>query len=110
MARSPRVFSAPTGKKMELGMTQDTKQKTEANLEDIAAAVERIPNDDVSWDEFKKIGMAIWSATDGSDEGFDIFDRWSQKSVAKYDTEGTGVAWHEITRSPPKDIRVGPLF
>jgi hypothetical protein len=53
--------------------------------------------------------MAIWAATQGSEEGFEAFDAWSQKWV-KYDADGTRKAWEEITRSPPTEIDAGTLF
>jgi hypothetical protein len=53
--------------------------------------------------------MALWRATDGSDEGFRIFDEWSQKST-KYSATETERRWDGITRSPPRDIGVGTIF
>src|SRR5262249_49529723 len=50
----------------------------------VAAALAVIPNDDLAWDDWTRIGMAVWRATNGSAEGFDAFDKWSKKS-RKYD-------------------------
>jgi putative DNA primase/helicase len=75
----------------------------------VAAALEVIPNDDVGWDEWTRIGLAIWAATSGSDEGFDTFDHWSSKS-GKYNSQRTRKRWREFHRSPPDRIGAGTLI
>jgi hypothetical protein len=84
-------------------------QNARAHPKLVAAALKVIPNDDVGWDEWKKIGLATWAATNGSDEGFEAFDGWSSKS-GKYDARTTLKAWHQIDRSPPDQIGAGSLF
>ena len=54
----------------------------EADPELVAAAVEAIPNPDLSWNDWKRIGMAIWVATGGSDHGRELFDKWSASPVS----------------------------
>jgi hypothetical protein len=73
----------------------------------VDAALEVIPNDDIDWDEWNKIGMAIYAATNGG--GFATFDAWSQKSK-KYNAKDTKNKWHAYHRSPPKRIGCGTLF
>jgi len=76
----------------------------------VAAAVAAIPNDaSVGWDQWNKIGMAIWAATDGSDAGFKIFDDWSQR-WSGYDATDTETRWQAYQHSPPQAIGVGTLF
>jgi putative DNA primase/helicase len=75
----------------------------------IAAALSAIPNDDVGWDDWKRIALATWRATAGSEEGFEAFDKWSQKS-RKYDAETTRKTWQDIARSPPTRIGAGTIF
>lgn len=74
----------------------------------IAPALRAIPNDDVSWDEHNRIGMATYAASGGSDEGFEAFDNWSQKS-AKYDSRETAKRWEHYRHSPPNQIGMGAL-
>jgi hypothetical protein len=74
----------------------------------IAAAVEVIPNDDLDWEEWNRIGMAIWMASDGTDAGFDIFDTFSQKS-GKYNSRTTAKRWRSYFKSPPDRIGFGTL-
>jgi hypothetical protein len=81
----------------------------EAEPDIIAAAMAVIPNDDVPWDKWNRMGMAFWRATAGSAEGFAIFDSWSQKS-SKYNAATTRKRWEGYSRSPPDSIGAGTIF
>jgi hypothetical protein len=74
---------------------------------DVAAALAAIRNADLPWDEWNRIGMATWAATQG--KGFAAFDAWSQKSV-KYNPDVTRGRWDHYPSSPPNDIGAGTLF
>src|SRR5262249_8662614 len=80
-----------------------------ASPERIRAAMRVIPNPDLGWDDFKKLGLATWRATGGSDEGFAIWDEWSRKS-SKHNADNTRREWDRITRSPPSRIGAGTIF
>lgn len=73
----------------------------------IAAALAVISNHDLGWEEWNRIGMAIWAATGG--KGFVNFDQWSRKST-KYGARTTAYRWHHYSRSPPTQIGAGTLF
>ena len=76
----------------------------------VAAALAVIPNPpSLGWLDWKRIGMATWRATGGSEAGFQAFDKWSQKWV-DYDADDTRKAWRAITASPPNQIGAGTLF
>jgi len=68
-----------------------------------------IPNPDLPWTEWNTIGMAIFRATGGSEEGFEIFDRLSRRS-AKYNARTTRARWQHYFRSPPERIGIGSLI
>lgn len=77
---------------------------------ELAAAVRSIPNVEVDWGFWKQtIGMGLWGATGGSDEGLELFHEWSAKHTA-YDPQATDRAWAQITRSPPVSIGAGTIF
>ena len=81
-----------------------------APIEHIAAAVQHIPNNDLDWERWNEIGMAIFRATSGDSEGFAVFDTWSQKST-KYDFDHCLARWeHWGSSSPPTKIGAGTLF
>src|SRR5262249_12046158 len=79
------------------------------SLEEVGAAVGAISNPDLSWDEWCYVGMAIYAATAGSDEGFEMFEAFSKKSK-KYTAEGTKTKWHQLSTSLPNRITVGSIF
>ena len=65
--------------------------------------MEAIPNDDATdWEEWNRIGMALFAATDGSGFGFWLFDEWSQKHY-KYDPEKS--PWRSGRNSKPRRRR-----
>lgn len=76
----------------------------ELRLEEVVAA---IPNN-CSWDQWNKIGMAVYSASGGSDLGFVCFDDFSSRSP-KYDPHSVLERWRNYRRSPPNRISLGTL-
>ena len=51
--------------------------------------------------------MALYRATDGSEDGFDLFDAWSSKSP---NYGGTHEKWEALHRSPPTELGAGTIF
>jgi hypothetical protein len=74
---------------------------------DLTEIVRAIPNN-CCWEEWNKLGMAIYAASDGSGDGFVIFDDFSAKSP-KYDPHGVRKRWCNYRRSPPSGIGMGTL-
>jgi hypothetical protein len=100
-----------------------------APIEKLAAAMEVIPNDhagvvwqyvnhdtdefdkETGWDGWCKIGMALYRASGGSDEGFAIFDKWSAKNKAKYNENNTHERWYKkFASSPPDRVGAATIF
>ena len=46
-----------------------------ASPEDIASALGQIPNPDLPWEEWSRVGMAVWRASGGSEAGLEA---WQQ--------------------------------
>jgi hypothetical protein len=61
------------------------------------------------WDDWNRIGMAFYRASDGGEAGFDAFDTWSAKDAKKYDADATRARWEHYRTSPPTSIGVGAL-
>jgi hypothetical protein len=92
------------------GNSADHKANTpEAPAADIKAALELLPNDNVHWTEWTKIGMAAWRASGGSFEGLAAFDSWSRKAGRKYNAAETQERWVHYRKSPPDNIGFGAL-
>jgi hypothetical protein len=74
---------------------------------DLAEVVRAIPND-CDWEDWNRVGMAIFAASGGSDQGGIVFDAWSAKSP-KYNPCTTIERWRHFHRSPPSRIGLGTL-
>jgi Protein of unknown function (DUF3987)/Primase C terminal 2 (PriCT-2)/Bifunctional DNA primase/polymerase, N-terminal len=75
----------------------------------LLAWIARIPNGGAAdWEDWNRIGMAIWSATKGSDFGWELFSAWSQRNKA-YDATATRIRWDHYHESPPTSIGAGSL-
>jgi hypothetical protein len=79
------------------------------HIEDVVAALGKIANDDLGWDDWSKTGMAIWGATGGSEDGYEAFRAWSEKS-GKHDDAACRERWDHWMRSPPDRIGIGYLM
>jgi hypothetical protein len=75
---------------------------------DLAEVVAAIPNN-CDWTEWNRIGMAIYGASAGSDQGGIAFDDFSAKST-KYNPYETSARWQHYHRSPPDRIGLGTLI
>jgi putative DNA primase/helicase len=88
----------------------------QAPIEDIRAAVEVIPNPLPSWDlkggtwdGWNTMGMAIWRASGGGEDGRKVFHDYSRKWREKYDEDETNHRWNHYFESPPDNIGFGTL-
>ena len=82
---------------------------TTADDDLLLACAERIPNPDLDWPAWNRIGMAFYRASGGSDVGFQAFDVFSRKST-KYVAGGSHERWESYTASPPDRLTVGTLI
>jgi predicted P-loop ATPase len=126
------IVSAPTWLLDLVCETPSTNQQSGeplAPIEKLAAAMAIIPNDHAGvkwehadaktgevkqktgWDGWNEIGMALYRASGGSDEGFAIFDKWSAQNRDKYDADTTRERWYKnFASSPPDRIGAGTIF
>ena len=80
-------------------------KEQDAPLDDISVALAHIPNDGCHYDDWIIMAHAVKGAV-GAD-GWDIFDRWSQRSD-KYDHNETKRAWNSIGKVDT--IGAGSIF
>jgi hypothetical protein len=79
------------------------------NQHQIVAALVVIPNDDIGYDDWIRVGMAAHAATGGSDIGFEGFGEFSAKS-GKYVAATTRKVWIGFDRNPPDRIGAGTIY
>ncbi len=77
--------------------------------EDISAALGQIPNADLPWEEWSRIGMAAWRASGGGEAGLKAWAAWSAKS-AKHSDAACEERWQHWYRSPPDRIGFASLY
>ena len=81
-------------------------------IEDVVAALEIIPNNDLPWLEWVVFGMAVRNATGGSEEGWEAFEKWSAKSKS-HNRKGDDDCrhhWEHWERSPGGRVGIGKLM
>lgn len=72
--------------------------------EAVSSAMGYIPNDDVHYDDWVRIGQAIKGAI--GDQGWTLFDAWSQRS-GKYEIKETARAWSSFN---PRNLGAGTIY
>ena len=82
-----------------------SRSPIEVELHELARA---IPNN-FGWEDWNRIGMAFFAASEGSEEGFCAFDLFSAKN-RKYDPREILARWENYRRSPPTQIGMGTLI
>jgi putative DNA primase/helicase len=102
-------FPADLQPRLRVEGDQRTPGEPRADPARVAFAVKVIPNGDIGWEDWNRIGMALWAATTGDEAGFLAFDSFSRKS-AKYDADATRARWDHYFKSPPSQIGAGTLF
>lgn len=85
------------------------KAQLTTEIKRVARMLAFVRNDDVEWKEWCDFGLAIYGATGGDDDGFLLFDAWSQRSL-KYNVAYTRKTWAGFQRSPPNRIGAGTVF
>jgi hypothetical protein len=81
-------------------------------IEDVAAALEVIPNPDREWEDWNRIMMAAWASTAGSPEGLELAQQWGARSRKHNPDNGlnsTAGRWQHFATSPPTQIGYGTL-
>ena len=74
------------------------------------SALEWIPNDDLTRDEWVRVAYALHAVTGGAAEGLDAFIAFSRKST-KHTNAGTPAKlWDSVAKAPPRHITEATLY
>lgn len=76
---------------------------------DIGEVVKRIPNN-LDRDGWVKAGMAIFTASGGSAEGYAAFLEFSRRSPRHHRVRTVERVWRSFVKSPPRRVGAGTLF
>jgi len=70
----------------------EVAKRPSLTLDELAEMLERLPNPDLSYEDYLRVGMACHFETSGSPEGLELWDAWAQKSE-KYRSIDTSRRW-----------------
>jgi hypothetical protein len=103
------VIGAPPPEKLN-GHDHASAAEPQADPLRLAAALNAIPNcGPANWEEWNRVGMAMWRATGGSEAGWIALDAWSRRNPS-YDATATRQRWEHYEASPPTNIGAGTIF
>lgn len=95
---TPNAVVTTGGGSDDLSWLMAVTPKLGLTLEQVKQALDALVND-FDYDGWVKVGMAVHHETDGSEEGFELWDAWGQKS-STYTTEKYGrERWRSFGRN-----------
>jgi hypothetical protein len=85
-------------------------KRARGGADQVREVLARIPNTGPDWEHWNKIGMAVFAATEGSDEGLEAWREWSNHcAVVGNSTDTVDDRWRHYRTSPPTSIGMGTL-
>lgn len=100
------VLGAPRPERGQRDREASTGTKwSQSDPERVRSALPFVDADE--YETWLHVGMALHEASGGSDEGFELWDEWSQRSD-KYDSDAMTEKWESF--SPGGGITLGTLF
>jgi hypothetical protein len=79
-----------------------------SHIEDIKAAVSRIENDDLHYDQWLKVGMGCHYESGGTEAGYEIWLEWSEQSP-KHDPSQMLAKWASFGCNAGRPVTLGTL-
>jgi Protein of unknown function (DUF3987)/Primase C terminal 2 (PriCT-2) len=84
-------------------------EELQAPVERLAHAMALIPNDDDHWNDWVRLGLAMWNATGGSADGLGVWEEWSSKS-SKYTPGACVERWDHFADHPADNLGAHTIF
>lgn len=72
-------------------------------IDQMVGVLAQLPDSAAAGPEWVKVGMAIWHETQGSEDGWIIFDEFSQRALDKYDVRMNRVRWDSFGNKSGRD-------
>lgn len=105
-----RLAGLDDGRKGTNGSTRFlASAEPQRSIAAVRAALVIIPNKRKDWDEWCRIGMAVFRSSGGRGEGLDAWIEWSAKAGC-HDVEACNERWQHWFISPPTKIGFGTLY
>lgn len=94
--------------KVHVEHRQSMQESGMGDVVEIADMIDFIKNENLDYEEWLRIGMAIHHATAGSNEGLSLFQTWGRQST-KYDQADTDRRWHSFGKRSSNLSTMGTL-
>lgn len=78
----------------------------EYNIDELHSICTKITSK-YDYDEWIKVGLALYNITDGHQDGFDVWDKWSQKDTTNYCKEYLITKWNNYMCGADIDRLIG---
>jgi Bifunctional DNA primase/polymerase, N-terminal/Primase C terminal 2 (PriCT-2) len=85
-----------------------TSANRDAPIDEIELALSMIPSTNLDFEQWNRIGMAVYGASGGSKEGRDLFVAWSSRAPV-FDLHRNLERWSHYHDSPPKWVGIQTL-
>lgn len=72
-------------------------QPLDLTADQVNTILDNYPADVLGYDEWLRVGMAIWHQYSGSDEGFRLWDSWSAQDGERYKKHQMRTKWRSFT-------------
>lgn len=89
--------------------TFESGRAIDFDIKELSAVVDAIRNEGRDYEKWIRVGMGIHEATGGSDEGYDMWHRWSSKSSA-HDDKLMPMKWHSFGKGTSSVVTLGTLL
>jgi hypothetical protein len=86
-----------------------TASPTSTNAKQLKILTDKL-DPDIGYDEWYRIGMALYYETGGSDEGLNIYDAWSSKGTKYIGTQKIRAKWSSFMSGSNNPITVGTIY
>jgi hypothetical protein len=83
--------------------------KTSTDAKQLKILIDKL-DPDIGYEEWYRIGMAIYHETNGSDEGLNIYDAWSSKGTKYSGTKEICAKWSSFKSGSSTPITVGTIY
>jgi hypothetical protein len=105
----PWVLAAALEASRRVGPRPGGTGQQQADVPRLRDAIRVIPNQDVDWERWNTMAMALYASTGGSSEGMNLFIEWSAKST-KHNEQACHDKWRTMGVTPPTSIGAGTIF
>lgn len=79
-------------------------------LEDAREALDYVPNDDLEYDDYLSIGLALHQQSNGDREWFDVWDAWASSSVKNSGTAYNWQRWRSFDSAKPGGLTMRSIL